>query len=486
MPGRQYDTTETFIKKAQEIHGDRYDYNLVEYVDSYTDVVIVCLVHGNFTQRPNNHLHGAGCRQCGIENKDLFHRMSRDEFIGRAKAVHGNRYDYALVDYKNSREKVTIVCLLHGQFYQTPSSHLKGANCPKCSYKDRGLRLRRESYKPKTKEVKIKTPKLIKPPLAPRIIIGSEGDYHELAEAKGYKWLGPLPKGINEDTWWLCKNNHKWCTTYVVIKNRKVCHYCSQRARKTTEDYLLLADASDLEWIGDALPGKVTHKTWWRCKRDENHKWFTSYNVIHQGARCPYCSGKYIRIAEDYSKIAMDRRFEWLGPEVETTSILTEWKCKKNHTWWASYSNIHNRKSGCPHCKESKGESRVARYLDQFTLRYERQKRFDACRNEMQLPFDFYFSIGNKVFLVEYDGILHFEIPEQWGGEKVLKEVQKRDRIKTNFAQENGFILIRIPYTIETIEQYLQDEIKKYLGYSLKEDTGGPASEMTMSQREKF
>lgn len=466
MPRKQPDTTEVFIEKAKRIHGDRYGYEYAQYVDSYTDVIIVCSVHGNFTQRPNNHLHGAGCRQCGIENKDLFHRRSLQEFIDRAREVHGDRYDYSLVNYKNSNTKVTIICPVHGQFRQDAGQHLGGANCIKCSYMDRGQKAK-ERWDNTPRVNKSERKKRRDHALIPRITDINEVDYHFLAEKKGYRWVGLLPESTHENTLWICNaKGHRWNTSYEIIKQRHVCHYCSQRARKTIEDYHILAEEAELKLTGDK-PEKVTHKTWWQCKKNSEHKWFVTYNEIHQGARCPYCSGKYRRTPDDYKNLGQIRKFEWLGPEVEYTSQPTEWKCQYNHRWWATYSNIHNRKSGCPHCKESKGESRVAKYLDQFTFRYERQMRFPECRNEMELPFDFYFRIGNKVFLVEYDGILHFEIPEQWGGEKALKEVQKRDQIKTDFAKNNGFILIRIPYTIEAIERYLQDEIEKYLGCSL-------------------
>ena len=120
-------TSELFIEKAIEIHGDSYDYSLVEYVHSKTKVKIVCHKHGWFLQKPNSHLKGKGCPDCGGNKKH-----TTESFIEKAKAVHGDKYNYSLVEYKNNSEKVTIVCTEHGNFTQAPVNHLSGQNCPGC------------------------------------------------------------------------------------------------------------------------------------------------------------------------------------------------------------------------------------------------------------------------------------------------------------------------------------------------------------------
>jgi len=120
-------TTEKFIKKAKAVHGNKYDYSLVEYKNAKTKVKIVCRVHGSFKQTPHGHLKGYGCPECGGSK-----RLTTEKFIKKAKAVHGNKYDYSLVEYKNTYTKVKIICPIHGIFEQTPGSHLNGCGCPKC------------------------------------------------------------------------------------------------------------------------------------------------------------------------------------------------------------------------------------------------------------------------------------------------------------------------------------------------------------------
>ena len=64
-------------------------------------------------------------------------KLTLEEFIEKANCVHKNKYDYSKVDYINSRIKVCIICPKHGDFWQTPNSHLSGQKCPKCSIVDR-------------------------------------------------------------------------------------------------------------------------------------------------------------------------------------------------------------------------------------------------------------------------------------------------------------------------------------------------------------
>jgi len=129
---KQTSTTEEFNGKADKIHDHKYDYSLVEYVDSYTEVNIICPEHGVFSQRPNDHLQGHGCYECGREKTIKAKTSSAGEFIEKANPIHGFKYDYTNVIYKDAMETVEIICPQHGPFPQTPSSHLSGRGCPRC------------------------------------------------------------------------------------------------------------------------------------------------------------------------------------------------------------------------------------------------------------------------------------------------------------------------------------------------------------------
>lgn len=123
---------EQFIKKAKQIHGDKYDYSKSEYNGYSTPLTIICPKHGKFLQSPNYHLKGRGCRKCRVKEAGILRRGTTEEFIAKAKAIHGNKYDYSKVNYDGAMKNVTIICPTHGEFHQSPNSHLSGSGCPTC------------------------------------------------------------------------------------------------------------------------------------------------------------------------------------------------------------------------------------------------------------------------------------------------------------------------------------------------------------------
>lgn len=121
-------TTEEWVEKAVNAHGNKYDYSKVEYVDSATKVCIICPEHGEFWQTPMNHVNGKGCSMCSGNKK-----LTTEEFIKKCEKNKNNKYDYSKVNYINTDVKVCIICPEHGEFWQTPYKHLiKGQGCPKC------------------------------------------------------------------------------------------------------------------------------------------------------------------------------------------------------------------------------------------------------------------------------------------------------------------------------------------------------------------
>ncbi len=126
-------TTNEFIERAKAIHGNKYDYSKVVYIDAHTKVCIICPEHGEFYQNPFDHLTGYGCIKCGRQKTIIKQRKKIEKFVIEAKRVHGDKYDYSKVEYKNQYIKINIICKKHGSFFQTPKSHLSGSGCPICN-----------------------------------------------------------------------------------------------------------------------------------------------------------------------------------------------------------------------------------------------------------------------------------------------------------------------------------------------------------------
>ncbi len=140
-------TLEQVLQDFHTVHGDRYDYSLVEYKNRSTPVKIVCKEHGVFLQTPGSHKNGRGCPLCARNDakateltfgKDSFEpgtfRKTKERVLQEFKLAHGDRYDYSQVEYVNSQVKVKIGCAIHGLFKQSPITHLNGQGCPKCRY----------------------------------------------------------------------------------------------------------------------------------------------------------------------------------------------------------------------------------------------------------------------------------------------------------------------------------------------------------------
>lgn len=131
-------TVDDFVQEAKKVHGGKYIYDRVVYKNCDSPVEIVCQDHGVFLQSPYNHLRGQRCRDCWYEEASEYYSHGVEVFIEKAKDVHGDKYVYDRVEYKNNKEQVEIGCPAHGYFRQTPHDHLAGNGCRDCGYADQG------------------------------------------------------------------------------------------------------------------------------------------------------------------------------------------------------------------------------------------------------------------------------------------------------------------------------------------------------------
>lgn len=144
--------TELFIEKAKKVHGEKYDYSKVNYVDAKTKVTIICPKHGEFEVTPNAHLNGNGCKECAKELTKEKVGISKEEFIRRATEKFGDRFDYSNIDYRGFREKTMLYCRQHGAFEASPFNHLRRDSgcCPGCKKEAKALTT--EQFIAKSKE----------------------------------------------------------------------------------------------------------------------------------------------------------------------------------------------------------------------------------------------------------------------------------------------------------------------------------------------
>ena len=285
--------TETFIDKARRVHNDKYNYSKVEYVNSKTKVCIICPKHGEFWQMPHDHLNHRGCSKC--TNKK---RLSTEEFIKRAREIHGNKYDYSKVEYKNSTTKVCIICPIHGEFWIYPLHHInKGRNqrgCPKC-----GDIKRRQNTRKNTKWFVEKAKELY-------------GDKYDYSKANYIHSMSGICITclIHGDFW----------TTPNRFLNGHGCPKCVG-LNKTTEEFIEAAkqlhgdkyDYSKVDYQGSTT--KVTII----CPK---HGEFLQLPTHHlQGRGCPHCRQssleKEVRefLIKEGIKFIAQKRIKWLNKQ---------------------------------------------------------------------------------------------------------------------------------------------------------------------------
>lgn len=165
-------TVEQFTEDAKAVHGNKYDYSKVEYINNATPVCIVCQEHGDFWQTPKQHLRGQGCPECG-QNKNRKKqngrkktdstrrkllkektgngggRFTNDLFVDFLKEKYGEKYLYSKIKYVNIKTPVCVVCPEHGDFWKTPLKLLhRNTGCPECmkENKQNTLSLGKETF----------------------------------------------------------------------------------------------------------------------------------------------------------------------------------------------------------------------------------------------------------------------------------------------------------------------------------------------------
>jgi hypothetical protein len=197
LPGPNKKNKEIFIQQATEVHGDIYDYSLVDYVDTNTHVNIKCQTHGVFPQTPNKHINSKnGCPKClGVRNTEMF--------IEKAKQIHGDKYGYLKVNYIDSHTEVIIHCPEHGDFPQNPTNHINNKNgCKYCA----------TTFKDTTESYVIKA----------KLIYGDKYDYSKVCYVNSHTDIiincpehGDFPKNPGNHL-----HNNQGCTECGIIEGR--------------------------------------------------------------------------------------------------------------------------------------------------------------------------------------------------------------------------------------------------------------------------
>ena len=261
-----------FIEKAKNIHKDKYDYSRVEYIDSKTKICIICPKHGEFWQTPANHLKGCGCPKCSFKKLSDLKLKTTNKFIEDAKNIHGDKYDYSKVEYKDNKTKVCIICPKHGEFWQNPNSHLQGCKCPKCSRENMPKKNNIDDFIKKAKNI--------------------HGDKYDYSETKY--------NGIVHTIKIKCPIHGEFYQKPYVHLMGCGCPTCSDNKKLTTEEFIRRStekhgdkyDYSKSKYINNRTKVIIIcHK---KDKNGIEHgEFYTTPHSHMQGSGCPKCKQNY-------------------------------------------------------------------------------------------------------------------------------------------------------------------------------------------------
>ena len=443
-------TTAQFITRAKTKHGEgRYDYSLVNYVNSVTPVKIICNVCGcEFEQRPDSHLQGKGCHKCAVIKT---HPLTTfEEFLKNARSVHGEKYDYSQVKWNKVTDKITIICPEHGPFEQAAINHYWAKQgCPKCGLKKLGankrhsleefLRLAREKH-------------------------GNKYDYSLITEYKN----GTTPVKIICNT---CGKTFEQkpkvhiqghgCPQCGIEKNRL-------NILKTQEEFI----AACKETHGNKYDySKAIYKG--------RHRYVTVICPIHgefrqhagnhmTGQGCPKCKFEEaaVRNAKSKEKFIEDARkvhgnfynYDKVVYTNNKTNVIVS--CPIHGDFEVAPQDHLYGMNGCPKCQCSKGETAIRVWLEAHEIKHDWHKpiksKLAIGKRKKFIP-DFYIESANLI--IEYNGEQHYRAKKEWGGEKQLLWQQRRDAALRLYCEQEGIRLIEIPYTEFTNIDHIMEKI---------------------------
>jgi G:T-mismatch repair DNA endonuclease (very short patch repair protein) len=314
---------QNFLAKAKSIHGDKYDYSNVSYINSQTKVEIICKKHNkSFFVIPNNHTNKkSGCPYCcgGI-------RLTIEDFIKQVIPIYGNRFDYSKAIYINMDTKIEIICKKHNiTFWQMPDNHIyQGVACCGCHKENIDIRSKNNTL---TLEIFIEKAKSI----------------HE----DKYDYSKSIYLGNEKEIEIICKKHKKsfWQKPKHHIYSKSGCQTCGNEIISDKKTY------TEKEFIDKA-------------------------NVIH--------NNKY-----DYSKI------KYIGYYIKIEIV-----CLLHGSFWQKPTNHINQKNGCPQCGIGNISAIETDWLDSKRISKKNRNQVlvingkkynvDACIQRSKTIYEFY------------------------------------------------------------------------------------------------
>lgn len=441
-------TRSKFVQKSTDLYPGKYEYFDTRFINWNVPVKISCNLHGVIEVNPRKHLYdGHGCSICTKVTRTL---KNASTFIEMSRNVHGHKYDYDFVDYISAHSEVRIGCPVHGFFWQLPTNHLRGSGCFSCGRLSTSKKLRKsvESF------------------LDLAIVKFSNRYVYDLSTFRGRSYPINI-KCPEHGTFLMSPKTH--------LKSTTGCRECSltishELAKSNPEQFIEEASNKHFHKFQYSLECYFNRKTKIviTCP---SHGEFLQTPERHLASKygCQMCAIDQIKFIRTSSFDEVLENFKDVHGETydySSTAYINGDNaitigCRK-HGNFSQTPQKHAQGQGCPKCRRSLGENKIARWLESKNIEYIEQWRDHDCIRVKPLSFDFFIPSHNLI--IEYDGLQHFK-PISFGStgnaknaETYFLYIQQNDLLKNEWAKLGGFNLIRIRYD-EEVEQMLNQKI---------------------------
>jgi hypothetical protein len=443
--------------------------------------------------------------------RDATNAQKTKAFIAKARAIHGRKYDYSRVRYKNVDTPVEVVCRKHGPFFPSPWNHVRAGaptGCKLCSSARAGESRRaahKRAFVAKARKIHGGKYDYSKTDYSHaraklKIVCRKHGAFLQQADAhlrgQGCPRCGFKKRGDEQSSKAAqqfaanAKRVHGRKYDYSKAKylraTKKVCIICKKHGEWRQIPSSHLAGRGCPKCAMEATARSLTHSrsaflkearaahgrkySYARGYTDKTtpvsitckiHGKFEQSPISHvRGAGCPKCSLQRRADSQSMSHDEFVRkaqhihgdRYEYPHKYQRSAELLTI-RCPKHGTF-KQRPDHHLSYVGCPRCKQSVGELKVERALTALGVEFFAQHRFPDCKDKRPLRFDFFVPRLNA--LIEFDGPQHFATPTYYYNAEVhFVDVQRRDRIKTAYARKKKIRLIRVKYSVRDVEAFL-------------------------------
>lgn len=454
-------THERFLERLIEVHKGEI-VALETYKGSKHKIMFdkTTCEHDPWLAVPNNVLQGSGCPACATTSKRvslarMSRRLSQETFEERLREAHGEEI-VALEPYKGSRKKISFMHTECGHIWKALSNNiLQGRGCPKCAKANAFMT--QEDFEERLRKAHGEEIVALEPYRGSKRKI-----MFNKTTCKHPPWPGAPEYILQGGGCPMCGYTSAWKKTLLTEKEFQ------KELFKTHKGTIVSLE-----------PYKGYHKKMLFNKLTCNHDpWHSRAGNVLKGSGCPGCAdekrGFSTRLTEEEFQEKLKKAHggkvvslqPYAGSDEKLLFDSVTCTCP---AWMAIPSSVLSG-TGCPLCKESKGEKFVTIVFDEQDVTYEREKRFPDCKHYRPLPFDFSIKLPDgNLLLIEVDGKFHRETVEGLTTEKDLKGQQKRDRVKDEYCKKNGHTLIRIPYygteTLDDMRKILFATVGPLLGW---------------------